>query len=77
MLNKEGDGEMSILKQLRLAAGLTQAQTAAAVGINVMTYQRYEYEKRYPDVLTALRIADALKVKDLRRIWSEHSSPSV
>ena len=68
---------MSILKEIRRKAGLTQAQTAALAGINVLTYQRYEYEKRYPDVLTALRIADVLKVKDLRKIWSGHSTSSV
>lgn len=64
---------MSNLRQLRQKAGLTQAQMAKAVGINAITYQRYENEKRYPDVLTAFRIADVLKVKDLRKVWSGNS----
>lgn len=60
---------MNTLRSLRQKAGLTQVQIAQAVGINALSYQRYEYGKRYPDVLTAVRIADVLKVKDLRVIW--------
>lgn len=62
---------MSALKERRIAAGLTQAQTAEKAGISLRSYHRYEYEKRYPDVLTAIRIADVLKVKDLRRLWGQ------
>jgi transcriptional regulator with XRE-family HTH domain len=66
---------MSNLKEIRRKAGLTQAQVAERTGLAEATVNRYENEKRYPDVLTALRIADVLKVKDLRKIWSGNSIP--
>jgi transcriptional regulator with XRE-family HTH domain len=68
---------MSNLKEYRRRAGLTQAQVAARTGIAEATVNRYENEKRYPDVLTALKIADVLKVKDLRKIWSGNSLSQV
>lgn len=68
---------MSTLKEYRRKAGLTQEQTAEAVGINVLSYRRYEYGKRYPDVLTAIRIADVLKVGNLRKIWDGTPIPKV
>lgn len=68
---------MSNLKEFRRRAGLTQAQVAERTGLAEATVNRYENEKRYPDVLTALKIADVLKVKDLRKIWSGNSLSQV
>jgi transcriptional regulator with XRE-family HTH domain len=68
---------MNNLKELRTKAGLTQAQVADRAGLTVVSVCRYEKEQRYPDVLTALRIADVLKVKDLRKIWSGNSLSQV
>lgn len=64
---------MNNLKELRIKAGLTQAQVADRTGLTEVSICRYEKEKRYPDVLSALKIADVLKVKDLRKIWSGNS----
>ena len=62
---------MNQLKEMRKSKGFTQTQIAERVGVTLRSYQRYEAEEngRYPDVLVALGIADALKVKDLRKIW--------
>ena len=68
---------MCNLKDLRNKAGLTQAQVAERTGLAEVTVNRYENEKRYPDVLTALRIADVLKVKDLRKIWGGNPVPKL
>jgi transcriptional regulator with XRE-family HTH domain len=66
------------LKALRIAKGFTQSQVAEKVGITLRSYQRYEAKgERIPDVLTALGIADVLKVKDLRKIWSGNSLSQV
>lgn len=62
---------MNQLKEMRKSKGFTQTQIAERVGVTLRSYQRYEAEEngRYPDVLVALGIADALQVKDLRKIW--------
>ncbi len=48
------------LKRARLAAGYTQQQVAAAMGITSSTYCGYETGKRQPDVLKIKRLADIL-----------------
>lgn len=48
------------LKQAREKAGLTQVEIAEKVGISIRAYQRYESEKRVPNVYTAKLIAKAL-----------------
>lgn len=69
---------MNQLKALRKTKGFTQSQVAEKVGITLRCYQRYEAsDERLPDVLTALGIADVLKVKDLREIWSGNSISTV
>lgn len=44
----------------------TQAQIAKEIGFAEVAYQRYEYGKREPKVTTAIKIANALGVKDFR-----------
>ena len=48
------------LKAARVLAGLTQAQTAAATGVNVATIARIEQGKRDLPVELLFRLADAL-----------------
>lgn len=67
------------MKNLRLQAareksGKTQAQVAKEAGIETVTYQRYEYGNREPSVRTAIRIADALSVIDLRELFDASES---
>ncbi len=67
------------MKNLRLQAareksGKTQAQVAKEAGIETVTYQRYEYGNREPSVRTAIRIADALNVIDLRELFDASES---
>lgn len=63
---------MNNLKAAREAVGLTQKQVANKVGIAHMSYIRYETPKyqRDPNVKIAIKIADALEIKDLRDIWN-------
>lgn len=55
------------LKAAREASGKTQKQIAEKMGIAEAAYQRYEYGKNTPNVLTAIRIADALGVKSYKQ----------
>ncbi len=55
------------LKAARESSGKTQSQVAKEVGTSEQVYQRYEYGTSEPGVRTAIRIADALGVKSLRR----------
>ena len=62
------------LQLKRKSAGLTQAQLAKLVGVTERGYRCYEASetarrKHNPDILTAIKIADALGVKDLRELW--------
>lgn len=57
------------LHAARERSGQTQTQVANAANINPVTYQRYEYGIREPGVRTAIRIADALGVLDLRELF--------
>ena len=58
------------LRAAREKSGKTQAQVAKEVGIAVNLYQRYEYGRNEPSVYTAIRIADALGVTDLRELFA-------
>lgn len=55
------------LRAARESFGMTQAQVAQKAAITERAYQNYEYNKREPNVQTALRIAKALgsTVEDL------------
>lgn len=57
------------LKNARKKAGLTQKELAKKVGISEHGYQNYETERRLPNVKIAIKIADELNVKDLRKIF--------
>ena len=62
------------LQTKRKSAGFTQAELAKLVGVTERGYRSYEASAKakrrsLPDVLTAIRIADALGVSDLREIW--------
>ena len=50
------------IKQCRKNRGLTQAQTAAALGIPTRTYQNYELESRNPDLDVLCAMADLFGV---------------
>ncbi len=50
------------LQRLRLAAGLTQAQVAAAAGVAVSSLQNWEIDRREPGFRPACRLASALGV---------------
>ena len=63
------------LKTKRLSIGLTQVEVAKKAGITARGYQRYEADEkskqyREPGILTAIKIADALGVEDLRELWN-------
>lgn len=65
----------NILKNKRKSIGLTQGQFAEKVGISERAYKRYESDKhsndyREPNVRTAIKIADALGVENLRELWN-------
>ena len=55
------------LKAVREKSGKTQAQVAREAQIGERLYQEYEYDRRCPNVRTAIRIAKALgaSVEDL------------
>lgn len=62
------------LQMKRKNAGFTQAQLAKLAGITERGYRSYEASEKTnrrskPDVVTAIRIADALGVRDLRELW--------
>lgn len=59
------------LQATREASGKTQAQVAKEVGVSEPMYQRYEYGQNEPGVKTAIRIADALGVRDLRELFGD------
>ena len=59
------------LQKAREQSGKTQAQIAKEAGVTEVAYQRYEYGQRKPNVQTAIRIADALGVEDVRRLFEE------
>lgn len=57
------------LKAAREASGKTQAQVAKEANVSNRAYVYYEKGEKDPTVRTAIRIADALHVKDLRQIF--------
>lgn len=63
------------LKEQRLRPGLTQVQVARKAGITERGYQRYESDETSkqhcePSIKSAIKIADALGVVDLRELWN-------
>ena len=64
----------NLLQMKRKSMGFTQAELAKLAGITERRVRCYEASgtaksRHLPDVLTAIRIADALGVSDLREIW--------
>lgn len=57
------------LKETREASGKTQVQMAQEAQITVRAYQKYEHGEQHPNIRTAIRIADALGVQDVRALW--------
>lgn len=57
------------LQAAREKSGKTQAQVAKEAAVSETMYQRYEYGRNEPGVRTAIRIADALGVVDLRKLF--------
>lgn len=60
------------LKAAREASGKTQAQVAKETGVSNRAYMYYEKGEKAPGIRTAIRIADALDVKDLRQIFDRY-----
>ena len=64
------------LQMKRKNAGFTQAQLAKLAGVTERGYRCYEASstakrKSLPDILTAIKIADALGITDLRELWAQ------
>lgn len=64
------------LKAAREKSGKTQAQVAKKARVTEAMYQRYEYALSEPGVRTAIRIADALGVQDLRELFAAEPEES-
>ena len=50
------------LRQARIAAGLTQEQTAEALGVSRQSISNWENEKNYPDIVSVVRLSDLYAV---------------
>lgn len=59
------------LQAAREKSGKTQAQVAKEADVSERMYQSYEYGQNEPGVRTAIRIADALNIIDLRELFAE------
>lgn len=46
------------LQELKIKRHVMQKDVAAAIGVPLRTYQRYEYGEREPQLSTLIRIAD-------------------
>ena len=63
----------------RKQSGKTQAQVAKEIESTEIAYQRYEYGMREPKVTTAIKVANALGVKDFNsfcELWSAVNNPA-
>lgn len=54
----------------RKHSGMTRTEIAKKTGITDVGYFYYEHCNREPKVGTAIKIAAALGVRDLRELWS-------
>ena len=57
------------LKEIRAAQEKQQGEIAAYAGLSCRTYMRYE-KGAVPNHATAMHIADALGIENLRDIWT-------
>ena len=61
VVNPEREDDVNMeLRAAREASGKTQAQVAREIGVNTVSYQRYESENRVPNAVIAILIARAL-----------------
>ena len=58
------------IKEFRKNSTLRQKDMAKALNISIRQYSRIENGVSSPDIWTAIRIADLLGVKDIRKIWN-------
>jgi DNA-binding helix-turn-helix protein len=56
------NSQAEAIKKARIETGLSQEQAAAAVGIKVQNWQKYEYGEREPKESMLEKIASALGV---------------
>lgn len=61
------------IKEFRKNSTLRQKDMATALNISIRQYSRIENGVSSPDIWTAIRIADLLGVKDIRKIWNTHT----
>lgn len=61
--------EKTKLQIIREQRGISITELRNLTQIPRTTYYRYEQQQRLPDVLTAIKIADALGVENLRELW--------
>lgn len=73
-MNRERNEE---LVAARKRVGKTQRQVAADIGNTESAYQRYEQGLRTPGVVIAIRIAQALGVKDFDEFQKLWGNPNV
>ena len=55
------------LIRLRKSEGVTQKELAQQLGVNVTTYQRYEYGDRTPQLPELIALADYVSVIEARK----------
>lgn len=61
------------LLQARTEMRLTQKEMATLLGLSIRGYQQLETYGMLPNLKAAIRIADALGVTDLRKLWNVDS----
>ena len=59
------------LKEIREELEITQAEVAKEAGVSLRVYQEYEYGNSIPNVVTAIKIANAL-VSNVINIWYDN-----
>ena len=57
-----------MLRECRKKLNLTQAEVAKMANISLITYKRYEYGNRKPDIDTAFKIASILQTT-VEQLW--------
>ena len=76
MKKKQDDRVASIIRQRRISLGMSQAQTAAEIGIDLKQYQRYEYgvfQLANASMKMGLRICAALELDPFEVIFESGS----
>ena len=63
------------LIKLRTEQGFSQKEVAKAAGISVLTYQRYEYGQREPQLSTLVALADFYGISLDRLVGRDDPGP--